>query len=706
MNLSCFLSPRSVAIIGFSTKAASPSRFALQLLTGNSFAGDIYLVGRTAGEFEGRKILASVDELPEGVELALILVPAAAVAEAVAAAVRRRIKAGVVFASGFAELGEKAREKQDEIARTARDGGLSLMGPNCLGFANHVRPLNIGFLPQPPVTALPAGSTGAVAIVMQSGGLMAHVQRAMVGRNLPLAYKVSTGNEVDIQLADFIEHFATDPAVGTFVLYAEQIRNPKRFLAAVAKARAAGKHLVMLHPGRSAKGQKAAASHTGALAGDYRMMATAVENAGVLLVDSLETLVDATEVLVRFPQPPAKGVAVLATSGAYCAHANDVCEEIGLELPQLSPAVMRALEARMPDYLVLNNPVDMTTQVAHDLKLIGDCVELSLSDPNVGSVCLVTPIGNVDAALGDLQRMVAAQAAHNKPVLVAILGDDLALDPEYMSRVRQSGIIFSRASERHLRTLAKVTAYGKRLERHRQSAQRIQVPLGRVLEAATLAEWEGKRLLSGGGVPVAEGELVEDVDGAIRVASRLGFPVALKLQSRSLTHKTEIGAVLLGISDEQQLRSSWTKLLERARASRPEAKIDGVLVERMSPKGLELMVGAKRDPEWGPFVMFGLGGIWVEALNDVRVLPADVDVPTVEEELRLLRTSRLLGEFRGAPARDITAVAKVVTAVGRLMLAHPEIDEIDINPLMVMAAGQGVLALDALVVVGERRAEA
>lgn len=267
-------------------------------------------------------------------------------------------------------------------------------------------------------------------------------------------------------------------------------------------------------------------------------------------------------------------------------------------------------------------------------------------------------------------------------------------------------MLLSRSSERSLRALAAVTAHGRRLHEREADRPPPALPASVPLPPGPLAEWQGKRLFAEAGIPVVEGELARSAEAAVAAARRIGYPVVLKLQSRDVAHKTEIGAVLLGIADDTGVRAGWATLHHRAATACPQACIDGVLVERFAPKGLELMVGARRDPAWGPVVMLGLGGIWVEALQDVRVLPAAASQRRIAAELARLKTARLLQAFRGAPPRDVAAVARVAAAVGSLMQARPEIEEIDVNPLVVLAEGEGAWALDALVVVSGTAAAA
>jgi acetate---CoA ligase (ADP-forming) len=688
------LEPRSIVIVGFSMKPGSGGRNCLDTLVGGGFAGDIHLVGRSGGEFEGRTVFTDIAQIPTGVDLAVLNVPAAAVKESVAQCIAQKVAAGVVFASGFAELGDTARQEQDEISTMAQAGGLALVGPNCMGFTNYLTRMSVSFMPvRLPDKLADTGRT--VAIVTQSGGLMAHFHQGLTARRIPVAYRISTGNEVSLGLTDFVDHFADDPKVNVVVAYAEHIREPQEFLRAVAKVRAMGKALVLLHTGRGEGAKKAAVSHTGALASDYQSMFVHVSRAGALVVETLEELLDVTELLVRFPVPPTKGLGVMTTSGAICSLSHDYCDEIGLDVAKLTAASQNALALRLPTYVVAQNPLDLTTQVMWDDALVGDCAAALVADPEVGSVCIVIPASDLTRGMKWLNSLIPL-FRQPKPVILTLLGDQANLLPPYEAMARDAGMVLSRSPERSMRTLARVTEYGRSgtpaalTVGHEGKATEPGLETG-----AVLPEWKGKKVLAARGIAVPAGALAQTQEEAVAIADRIGYPVVAKVQAPELAHKTEVGGVVLGIADPAAVRQAWTQLQDRMAHSCPGVKLDGILIESMSAKGLELMVGAKRDPQWGPTVMVGLGGIWVEILKDVRLMPAGMDKPAIGRELNMLRTRGLLDGYRGAAALDASAVIDVVDAVGRLMLAQPSIQEIDINPLMVTQ--KGAVALDALI---------
>ena len=682
-----FLRPRSVAIVGISSRAGSAGQVILQSLELNSFKGDIHLVGRTSEPIGGRPVLKSADELPEGVDLAVFTLPAAGVREAIEACARRKVGSAMIFAAGFAEVGDHAT--QDAVTTTARAAGLAVIGPNCLGVTNNVDGMWLHMLY---AREAKRGVAGGIAFVGQSGGLLGHFQRAADGLGLPLAYVISTGNEAGLEGTDFVEFLADDRSTRVIALYCEQIRRPAQFLAACRRARAAGKPIVLMQAGRGAKARKAAQSHTGALIGDWATMQTQVEDAGAIVVSTMDEMMDLVQILVRYPTPPTKGPGILTASGAYVGLTNDFAEEVGLELPELEPATLKKVSEVLPPYGNYGNPLDVTAGFSPDS--LSTVARTLVDDPNVGTLFISFPISYPTV----VKAFNKGMADSPKPKVMVALGDTWQLTPDVMQAVNESPAVFSRSSDRMLRAITLYTRYGRSLARTRVAANPAPFPGMPKLGKGAQPEWLGKKILSAAGIRVPDGELARTPDDAVAVARRVGYPVALKAQAAALSHKTEAGGVMLNLADEAALRVAWATMQHNVQRAAPGVTLDGGLVEKMSPKGLELMIGAKRDPAWGTVLLLGLGGIWVEALGDVQLLPVDADETQIVEALHKLRTAKLLAGFRGAPPVDVEAVAKAVLAIGRLMQTTPGIVEIDVNPLMAHAKGQGATALDALIV--------
>jgi acyl-CoA synthetase (NDP forming) len=698
IDIARLMRPRSVAIVGVSPQPGSPGGGVLDNLERYGYGGDIHLVSRSRGEVKGRPCVASIDDLPEGVDTALLTIPRAAIGEAVSACARRAVGAVIIFAAGFAEAGGEWKAAQERIAAVARDAGMAVCGPNCLGIINYVDGIPLTFSPQQPTRPPTAPS---LSIVAQSGGLSSILRTALIAKDIPVAFAVSTGNEAALGLEDYLAFLLDDAMTRVIAVFAEQIRRPQRFLKLAARAREAGKAIVLLHPGRSAAARAAAQSHTGALAGDHAVMRALIAREGVIAVDGLDELIDVSELMTRFPNVPAAGPAVLTDSGAFKGMTLDLADAVGLELPPLSPATAGALKVELPDFMEPGNPLDLTAQGILDLGLYARTLKPLFADVAFGSVFIASIVSaNSAFAAAKIAAILKAVAGAGKPAILGLLGDEVALPSGTVETVRAAGIPLFRSPERGLRALARVTAHARMAARPRTPPPAMAAPA--LPGDGVLPEHVAKSYLAGVGIPVPRGAMAHDLAAAQAVAAQIGYPVALKVQAAALPHKSDAGGVMLNIGDAAALATAWRGMHKSVLGHHPGIVIDGMLVEPMAKGGLEMIVGARRDPDWGPVVVVGLGGIWAEALQDILVLPPDLDPSELGAELKTLKAAPLLAGTRGAPARDVTALVDVVGRIGSLVRARPEITEVEINPLVVFERGAGVLALDALIVVGER----
>ncbi len=690
--VSRLLKPRSIALVGAQPEPASLGGAVLANLQRFGFSGDLHLVSRSRTEIGGRPCVGTIDALPEGIDVVVLVVPAAAIADAVSACVRRKAGAAVIFASGFGEAGEDGKEAQGRIARTARDGNLALLGPNCLGLVNYAAriPLTFEVLGEPAALAGPG-----IGVIAQSGAMAGTIRYALTGKGLPVSHVVSTGNEADLGAEDFLGYLVDDDATSAITLFLEQIRRPKRFLALAARARQRGKPIVLLHPGRSAKAREAAQSHTGALAGDYEVMRTLLGREAVVLVDTLDELFDTSALLHRYPRPPALGAAVLTNSGAFRGLTLDFAEEFGLPLPEIAETTKSDLAAVLPPLAVPDNPLDVTTGGMTNPDLFGASARALLADPAVGSLVVSVIGGGPRQQMDKARSLIPVLQASEKPVVLVYMGDESPLDADCATFIRQSGVPFLRSPDRALRSMARIAAFGRALAAPRAPALTVTAPP--LPAPGIVPEYRAKEILASLGIPAPASALARSPEEACAIAARIGYPVVLKAQAASLPHKSDAGGVIAGIDNEAALVIGWQKLHADVRSARPDVTLDGVLVEAMARRGTELILGARRDEDWEPVLVVGLGGVWAEALGDVRLLPADASEEEIIAALKALKGARLLLGFRGTPAIDLKAVAQVAAMLGGLIRATPRIAELEINPLM--AYEKGALALDALMVV-------
>jgi acyl-CoA synthetase (NDP forming) len=684
------LRPRSIAIVGVSPEAGSLGGNVLTNLTRIGFKGDIHLVSRNNREIGGRACVGSIDELPEGIDVAVLAVPRQASIDAVKACVRRKIGAALVFASGFAEMDEAGRADQDAMARIADEAKLALCGPNCIGLVNLTDRVALTFEP----LSLPAQVQGrGIGVVTQSGAMCSTLRLALLAKGLKLSVVVSTGNEAQLTTEHFLEFLIDDDATEVIVLFMEQVRDPALFLALAARARERKKPIVLMHPGRSARAQESARTHTGAMVGNHAVMTALVAHEAVVLVETLEELLDTAEILARFAAPPVKGAAVMTNSGAFKGYTIDFAETLGLDLPVLSAANAAAIKAILPPFAAIENPVDTTAQTVRDPSILGSTAAQLLADPAMGSLIISIVAGAPRFAMDKANAILSGIANLEKPIAVATMGDETELPAEFTGILREKGLAFFRSPDRALRAMARATWYGCAVEReaHRAPPLALQVPL---LAAGAVAEYAGKKLIQAIGIAVPAGELARDPKEASAIAARIGYPVALKGQAAAFAHKSDSGGVVLGIADEAALLRAWDNITASVRRAQPNLALDGMLVEAMAAPGLELVLGARHEKGWGPILTVGLGGIWIEALHDIRIFPADLTHDGIIAELLQLKGAALLRGGRGTPAADLAAIADCTMRLGALVRSARRIAEIEINPLRVYA--KGALALDVL----------
>jgi acyl-CoA synthetase (NDP forming) len=692
------LRPRSLAIIGASPTPGSLGQSLLANLERFGYRGDIHLVSARRSEINGRPCVASASDLPEGVDCAALAIPRAGILDAVAGCAKRGVGGVIIYAAGFAEAGPDGQALQAEITRIARDHGMAISGPNCLGHINYVDGIPLTFSACTPVP--PAGRRG-VGIVSQSGAMATVFRAALHPRDIAISYSVSSGNEALNGAEDFLDYLIDNPSTHVVLMMVEQFRQPQRFLAAAHKAHAAGKPIVLLHPGRSAAARLSAKTHTGALSGDYEVMRALVAHAGVAVVDTMEELLDLGELMIRWPSPPRGGAAVITDSGAFKAMVLDFCDGSELDVPEPIGATRDTLGALAPDLILPTNPLDVTAQSLVDPDLYRKAMKPFLDDDHYGSLVLAVVLSSPTHSERKMGPIIAALKDFGppKPVVFAMMGEDSEVAPHIIAQLRNLGVPFFRSPERALRALARLASLRPPLASPAHASPAMTVPAGKRLAAGVLPEYTSKATLAEAGIPFPRAELVSDLTAAQAVAAHIGYPVVLKAQSAALAHKSDVGGVVLGLGDETSLAEGWQKLHADIAKARPDLRLDGVLVEAMARRGIELIVGARNDPDWGAILVVGLGGVVAEALRDVRVLPADLEPTAIVNELHKLKAAALLTGFRGAPALDLHAVADIASRLGRFTAAHPEIAEIDINPLVVYPEQQGAVAVDALIVV-------
>lgn len=692
-DLRRLLSPRSVVVVGASDKPGALGASVVSNLDRNGFAGPVYLINPRRSEIAGRACLASIDDLPLDVDVAVLAIPRAGVLDAVRALAARRCGAAIIFSAGFAEGGEQGLADQRELARIAEAAGMVIEGPNCLGLVNYAERIPLTFVE----TLVPSpGPGGGIGIVSQSGAMAAVLATTFLSRAMNVTLSVSTGNEAGSGVEDYVEHLIADPATRVIAMIVEQFRQPQRFLAAARAARAAGKPIVLLHPGKSSAARESAATHTGAMAGDYALMRAMVERAGVVFAETLEELGDIAEIASRCPALPSGGLAVVGESGAFKALTLDLCEELGLDLPVLTDANAPTVRAAMPDFVAVSNPLDITAQGLVEPAIYARLVTALQEDDRFG--CIVTGIIQTDATTIGIKLPPLLGAVEGgdraKPVIYASLDEGTVLPPDILDRLRVAGVPVFPSTERAFRAIARLAALGQRdLTGRTPDPLPLDLPTWR----GAIPEYRAKILLEPAGISFPQGGFATTREEAAQVAARIGYPVVIKAQAAALGHKSDAGGVILNLADEAALLSAWDRLYANVAAYDASLALDGVLVEAMGKRGMELIVGAKRDPQWGPVVLVGFGGVTAELQHDARLITPDMTEAAIIAELGRLKSAALLHGYRGSPALDVAAVARLAMRMIDVMVGTPEIAEVDLNPVIVYPQGEGLVALDALI---------
>ncbi|MBM3151566.1 MAG: CoA-binding protein [Chloroflexi bacterium] len=700
-----FLIPHGIAVVGASSGPEKLGYGAARNLVNSGFGGAIHFVSNRPGNLFGRPVYTSLDEVPDPVDLAVLIVPSPAVMQALQDCARRGIRAAVIVSSGFREAGPEGAALEAECLAFARSQGIRLIGPNCIGLLDTHLPLDTTFLPPP----MPAA--GDVAFISQSGAICAAIIDWARGQGFGFSRLVSLGNQADVNETDMLAAMACDAHTRVLTLYIESVGDGRRFLE-VAGQVARQKPVVALKVGRFESGQRAAASHTGALAGQDAAYDAAFERVGIFRAGTSEEMFDWASALASCPLPGGRRMAVLTNAGGPGVIAADALETCGLQLAALSEKTHTGLGSLLPPAAGLHNPVDMLASASPEQ--YAACLRLLLDDPGVDGVLLILPPPPMHPAEAVADALIPLVQAARKPVVVALMGETLI--QAAARRLRSARVPEYRFPERAasaLSVLARRAEFLARfeLEDHAITSKtwrkgQIRDTLGPVWFKQSALEGKPgswldpdtvECLLRACGIPTAPVRLAATVEEAVVIAKEVGYPSVLKIASADIPHKSDIGGVVLGIMNPDEIRSAFEQVMKNSRAARPQAKIDGVQVQRMVPPGQDVIVGAARDVQFGPLVMFGSGGVEVEGLKDVAFALAPLNPHDAERMLSRTWAGRKLDGFRSIGPADKAAVLDVLVRLAQLAEELPEISEIEINPLRALAPGQGVVALDVRV---------
>jgi acetate---CoA ligase (ADP-forming) len=697
--LDSFFAPESIALIGASRDHEKIPGRLLSMLRKNEYPGKLYPINPNYEDIDGLKCYKSIADIGQPIDLAVVLIPARAVLGALEQCAIAGVRNAVIISSGFAEEGGDSAAMQDAIVALAKKSGMRISGPNAEGFYSQVQRVAATFSPtvdvKPGAPNLVA-TTRRIGIVAQSGGIGFAIYHRAKALGVALSYVVSAGNESDLGAGEFLDYMVQDSSTDAILLFIEGIRDVDKFLVAAKRAAEVGKPVIVTKVGRSGAGERAAASHTASMAGWSAAYDAVFAKYGLIVSNDLDEAVTIAAVLTTNPLPGGDRVAVLTVSGGAGIWGADTVSMQGLKVPELSAGIQAEIKKLLPSYGATGNPIDVTAQGVNSGGLQRSVDLLDVSD-EVDAILVVLSLSS-DVRMpfkeAELKPVIAAQ---RKPVVFY----SYTLPSQFArSELAKSGVVVLSGLTHVGVAMRRLADYAKfKLAPLVESAVPPPLDLAAHLKSVTLSEFDSKSLLREAGIALPDEVLVTERSGLDAAIARVGFPMVMKIQSRDIPHKSEVGGVCVNIATKGETFSTYQALLDNARQHRPNAAIQGVLVGPMARKGVEIIVGTMTDTTFGPMIMVGLGGITTELFRDVIYRPAPVSAAEASAMLAELKAAPLLNGFRGAAKADVAALSQLIAQVSMLAARQrAEISEIELNPVLVHAEGQGVTIVDALVV--------
>ncbi len=695
--LESLLTPQAVAVVGASRTPGKVGHDIVANLIESGYEGKIIPVNPSAEDILGLPCYKDLNSSPDKLDLSVIAVPVPLVRSAIEGSINAGARAICVITAGFKEVGQEGAALEKEIARICRERGARLLGPNCLGLINTHHKMNASFAAHMPLA-------GGISVLSQSGALCTAILDWAAGRHMGLAKLISIGNKADIDESDLLKALAADPETKVIVGYLESIGSGDQFIK-VAESAAAKKPVVILKSGTTSSGVKAASSHTGSLAGADIAYGAAFKRSGVIRADNFESLFDAASALAMQPLPKGDRVAIITNAGGPGIMAADAVENAGMKVAALERSMATALKKKLPAAASVGNPIDVLGDA--DPERYAMALQAAQNDDSVDAIIVIlTPQAMTDP-LNTARAMVDC-LANEKPVLAAFMGGRDVLPgreelvaaglPDYTSPERAVSA---------LRAMCDYAAWRRRpprvVTRFPVNRKRVERIIARHLRSGRtqVREVEAKEILDAYNFNVPEGALATDLEEAVDIAERIGYPVAMKVVSPDVIHKSDMGGVRLGLADADAVRDAFDLMMLRIKRNLPEARIDGAYVEQMAGRGREVILGMTRDPQFGPMLMFGLGGIFVEVMKDVTFHLAPI---TEEEAIQMLEGTRSYALLRGARGQsgvDLRAIATGLQRISQLVTDFPQIVELDINPFIVGQIGTDPVVADARMTLSE-----
>ena len=712
MALDRVMNPRSVAVIGATRNETKRGYQAIRTLMDDKFEGAIFPVNPREDSILGFKCYQQITDIEEPVDIALIATPAATVSDILKACGEKGVAGAVVLAGGFREIGEQGRELEEDILDVAHKNNIRIIGPNTSGMMNLPSHLNLVGIREAP--------KGNIALLSQSGNMaLSLITEARLKSHKGFSYYVGVGNESDIKFHEYLEFFRKDANTKAILMYVEGMREGRKFLQQAYRTTQT-KPIILLKSGRSSTGKRSAGSHTGALAGMSEVAKGAFERAGIIVIDNSDELFPAAETLSSLPPIRNNQVAILADGGGHATIAADILTDYGLVLPELSDGTQKKLKKILPPAASIINPVDVAGGTDADPSLFADCANIILKDPNVGGLLIVGLFGGYGIRFAESLSLKEEDAAHqmgkmvarrNKPIVLHSLFNSAR--PHSLDLCRYYGIPVYDSLDVACRCMGVLAQYGNYLKSYHAITNFVfnwgvkAKPEGDQLIASVreqnrlaFMENEAKQLLQLHGARVTIDCLAASADEAADAASKIGFPVVMKIASPDILHKSDANGVKLGLHNKSQVKQAFSRLINNAREFKADADIHGILISPMVQPGVEIIIGTKIDEQFGPVIMYGLGGVMVEILKDIsfRVLP--ITRHSAKSMIKETKSYPILNGVRGLPPYDQKALVNLLLLVSELVEAYPDIQEMDLNP--VILHHEGLSIVDARIILKEK----
>jgi acyl-CoA synthetase (NDP forming) len=704
-NLEPLFRPRSIAVIGASDDVMKPSGLPLKYAIDHGYKGKLFPVNPNRETVQGLKAYASIADIPEDVDACVIVIPAVAVPKAVKQCADKGVKAAIIGVSGFAELSEEGKKKQDEIEEIAKKSGIKICGPNTNGLLNVHEGISLGYSYAQEVVI-----PGTLGYVSQSGALLSATVPRFTQRGVGLSYFVGAGNQVDLEVFDYVRYLIDDPNTDAIAIYLEGFKDPQKFLNVAELALEEEKPIVMLKVGRSDLAARAAKSHTGSLVGSDAVVDAVCKQKGIARVDDFNELIAVSSVFLKCKPPKGNRIGIISSSGGAIGMVADRAIGLDLHFTDVCAKTKEEATKALPWYGEFRSPFDIASagsRATQEIELAKAAVNYVLNDEGVDILlAIITPMDR-RGTQNYLQAIVEASKTSEKPII--LFSPMASLREEEEKIFAEGNIPMLIDSAECVKALDALIKFGQTLERRKASKRPSEPPISvnvdkikeglLKLRRKILSEHESKELLSRYGILSTKEAVAHSPGETIEIASRIGYPVVLKVDSPAITHKTDAGAIKLGISNQTELINAYNQILTNSKKYAPEARIEGVLVQEMIKGARELIVGMSHDPQFGPVIMFGLGGIFVEVFKDISLRVAPLTRADAEEMVIEVRGYEILKAFRGKPEADVEGVIDVLIRLSRMAVDLGDVlSEIDINPLMVLDKDKGVKAADALMV--------